>query len=393
MDPIGGAQYATSKWIQSEVEYIQRNYNAEIILISFEPHRKISKLKLGYLISNKIKFKIILNSNLPLSYLSDRHNEIKLAKLIKNVNFRNGSTNYVFLHCYNFFYPRLSLPKNTKLIMTFHDAIFEKYDSNSNNLPLFQQLIVKLWDILAFSNKKKLIQYHNFNDKFVTFHALSLQIKRDLIKMGIKPNNILLASNGLDVSEIEDRRKRFPVTHNLANLQLLSIGAIYPRKGYHLILKSLSELYIKNKLPTNFKYCIIGSKVPILTFFYEKYLKRLVNEFQLQKNVNIIVDAKYQTILSMLQNSNVFLSPSISEASNLSLIDAISNGLIVISTAAGDVFARSKKNSKIYIIKEMDKDLDMILSSLMKSKRITIANFSVSSWQDQTKTLFMHIGI
>ena len=85
------------------------------------------------------------------------------------------------------------------------------------------------------------------------------------------------------------------------NKTILCIGEIKPRKGYHFLIKVLSEL--NNVYNKNYNLIIIGN---LDNFAYGNKLKNLIKKFNLQKKVKILTNVNEKELSFYYKKSHIF---------------------------------------------------------------------------------------
>ena len=117
-----------------------------------------------------------------------------------------------------------------------------------------------------------------------------------------------------DCKEININQKEF--------INIISVGRLVYYKGYEYAIEALS------KLNNRFKYTIVG-KGPLLN-----KLKTLIYKHKLESRVTLLRDISNEQKYKLLDNSDIFLFPSIStsEAYGLVQIEAMCFDLPIINT-------------------------------------------------------------
>jgi len=153
------------------------------------------------------------------------------------------------------------------------------------------------------------------------FHALCQREKQSIL--AIRANaNILLSPNGVDAS-------RYSVSSCELNGQfkLLFLGRIHPKKGVDKILRALSLLPHEMRVKIKFTIAGWGDKS------YEDSLQRLVEKLFLSDVVEFVGAAYDDEKTSLLQSSNAFILPSLSEGLPMAVLEAWASGLPTLLTS------------------------------------------------------------
>ncbi|MCY3414818.1 MAG: glycosyltransferase [Candidatus Heimdallarchaeota archaeon] len=363
--PEGGAQYASNKWMHSIYQILIRQVK-QIRIVSLEFEKNLGR-KNEYFPEEDVT--MISSSRLKIPMIKDLSNSKKLKSELKKQLLQLPDEKIVFVsHMYNTFAPNLDIGEETYKIITFHDSFKNEYTNKSTSMPWLLSTIDYLWNYL--SNKIRFKQVKKQHDYF--YHALSENISIQLKNRGISASHIVTIGNGKEkcVKLIDE------VNFTDYPLKIISIGAIYPRKGYHIAIRALAK--IKNSLDIKFQYKIIGNRVPLFTSIYMKYLDKLIKQNNLEDDITIILDCPYTELMNELKLSQILLVPSLSEASSLTVIDGIMNNKLIIGTNSGDLRERARKHSNIIILKDFVSDLTI---SKFVSEYRGLREESIATWE------------
>jgi glycosyltransferase involved in cell wall biosynthesis len=137
--------------------------------------------------------------------------------------------------------------------------------------------------------------------------------------------------------------------------------ASYPIKGLHQVIKSL--VILKNKYP-NIKVRVGGANIIKASTLserlrlsgYGKYIKRLIKENSLEKNIEFLGSLTEKEMIREYLNSNVFICPSSIENSPNSVGEAQLLGVPVISSYVGGVedMIENGKTGFLYRFEEVE---------------------------------------
>jgi glycosyltransferase involved in cell wall biosynthesis len=119
----------------------------------------------------------------------------------------------------------------------------------------------------------------------------------------IELNNTVVINNGVDYEKFQKPGQEKSETGNKI---ILSVGALKPRKGYHISIPAIVE--VKKKYPQT-KYYIVGGKPPDL------YLK-MVEKCGLKENVVFFENIPDEKLIELYYQADIFLLPSITENDN-----------------------------------------------------------------------------
>ncbi|MDP2946750.1 MAG: glycosyltransferase family 4 protein [Nanoarchaeota archaeon] len=141
----------------------------------------------------------------------------------------------------------------------------------------------------AYKKAKKIICISKFTEKQI--------LKRIQLK------NTVVINNGVDYDKFQKE--------NIRQIKgdekiVLSVGALKPRKGYHVSISAITE--VKKKYP-KIKYYIVGGKPPDI------YLE-MVKKYGIENNVVFFENISDEKLTDLYYQSDVFLLPSITENDN-----------------------------------------------------------------------------
>jgi glycosyltransferase involved in cell wall biosynthesis len=147
-----------------------------------------------------------------------------------------------------------------------------------------------------------------------------------------------LIRNGADTQKFQHQ----PMSEARASLGLppeglvfLSVGALIERKGYQNVISALSQLSIAGKLPSHWRYYIIGSAG--LEGNCEQTLRNQIKTLALEEHV-ILQGSVNNPLLPIWYNAaDVFCLSSFGEGSPNVLTEALSCGCPAIATRVGAV--------------------------------------------------------
>ncbi len=213
---------------------------------------------------------------------------------------------------------------------------------------------------------KKYDKYLKFTLKKVDlFHAISNNIKTELIKLGASSNKILIIPNCSPSQKIKKFKKKKRKT-----ITLLTIGRYaIKKKGFDLI-ENISKNLNNN---INYKWIIIGRGTSEL--LKKKYIQNNKKKFEIVeeiKNENEIY-FPHSKLISYYKKSDVYVNLARIEGCPIVLLDALSSEIPIVSfnTLGGDEIVVDCSNG--YLVEKNNfKELvkKIIKSQSLKNKRI-----------------------
>ena len=117
-------------------------------------------------------------------------------------------------------------------------------------------------------------------------------------------------------------------SHREDSIILGSIGRLNWAKGYDLLIKTLYK--VKKEHP-NF-YLKIAGDGP-----YRNMLENMIDKYYLRKNILILGELDYNQIPKFLLSIDLYIQPSVSEGSPITLKEAMASSLPILASTAGGI--------------------------------------------------------
>ena len=136
-------------------------------------------------------------------------------------------------------------------------------------------------------------------------------------------SNVIVISNGVEIPQKT-------VTWNPKQCNVLFLGVLIKRKGVADLLKTIQSLKAQGKIGT-LRFILAG------TGEEENELKHLAEEYEIGQYVDFIGWVSGDKKQECLMNSQVMVLPSYNEGLPVSLLEAMSYGMPVVSTDVGDI--------------------------------------------------------
>lgn len=231
----------------------------------------------------------------------------------------------------NTFYIRIGRFFRKKIILHMHGGGFKEYFEN--NETFVRKYLDKVNSIIALSEywKSYFMDELGYNNVYVVHNIIPKPLKRT------------------------------SCNHEIFNL--LYLGHIYPKKG----IFDLVEFLLKNRKEYTGKLRLhIGGGL-----FDVEVLKKIIADNHLEDMVNFHGWVSGSSKVELLSNADVYILPSYAEGVPISILEAMSYHLPIISTRVGGIPSIVKKDNGILIepgnTKEMKNAIDKLL--LSKSDR------------------------
>ena len=106
-----------------------------------------------------------------------------------------------------------------------------------------------------------------------------------------------------------------------------SVGRLNWAKGYDLLIESLN---VKKNHP-NFQMKIVGDGP------YRSKLENMIDQYSLKDNVFILGELHYKDIPRFYNSIDLYIQPSISEGSPITLKEAMASSLPILASTAGGI--------------------------------------------------------
>lgn len=207
-------------------------------------------------------------------------------------------------------------------------------------------------------------------------------------------DDVIVLSPPVDVDKIISKiklEKRLDLSNYGDENSILVICRIEPTKRIEnaiYLAKLLKERKIKTKIN------IVGSHEP----FYQKYyydLTKLMSEYDVSDLVDFHIDASFEELVDLMKKSKIFFHPREGEHFGMSIVEAMSAGLIPIVPAIG---GQSEFVPGQYHYKSLDEAvqivssilLDMSTEQLVKESnkmRDIAKNFSETNYKRQFQSI------
>ena len=260
-------------------------------------HIEICILYSNGIFRKEIKKKGISIWDLQLKFKYDLRGIVKLISLI---NKRKYSIVHVHLFPANLFVSLASLflPKNIKFIFSEHSIY--------NRRRLFT--IFRILDTFIYSRYYKII-------------CVSKQVQVALIEWLSKlKRKTIVISNAVPILELSN-------CSSIKKYDIIFVGRLIKAKGIDVLLKAIKIL--KEKYQKEIKAVIVGKG------HLDEELKGLVVKLGIEKEVEFL--GVRRDIERLMKSTKLFVLPSRWEGMPLTILEAMSNGVGIISTRVGGI--------------------------------------------------------
>jgi glycosyltransferase involved in cell wall biosynthesis len=172
------------------------------------------------------------------------------------------------------------------------------------------------------------------------------------------PNSLKEKIHTFPAIGVNNIKGKLQKTNNTEKIKLIYIGNFIYLKGLQILIDAL---FILKSKEVEFTFTIVGQGD------FESFLKNKISELGLEKNIHWIKWLPQGDLKDLYQSNDIFLFPSLHDSGGMVLLEAISNGLPVMSFNLGGAGYFNNNeigwvidvNGKRYqeVIKEMSKRL------------------------------------
>lgn len=246
------------------------------------------------------------------------HNSKKTEEIEGVKVFRDGNPDARHLFNSVHFKALLFYIKNRKNYDVVIDEIhglpfFTPLYVGKKKVALICEVAGEIWDknfSFPFNIIGKLIERNYFAlYRDIKFLTISESTKADLIKYGVKPQNIIVLPMGINIPE---NIALFPKEKSPT---LIFVGRLMKAKGIEDAIEVCR--LVKGKIPS-IKLWIVGRGDKK----YEQELKARVDEYGLKKNIKFLGFVDQKSKFEMLSRANLLIAPSIKEGFGLTIPEA-----------------------------------------------------------------------
>ncbi len=199
----------------------------------------------------------------------------------------------------------ITLPKNTKRIVHFHDNMVQMHNFKLNTL-LHKRYLTN------FFEKQIVLNSYPKNTKVIAISKNTFNFCKSVLPRRIA---LELLHNAIDLSVFIETKI------NTKSINISIIGSLVENKGHRL---AILTIYTLKKRGFEIKLFCIGEGSE------RAKLEALISELDLKNEVELLGNQDHPELF--LQNSFCYLCTSKSEAFGLTIIEAMASGLPVVST-------------------------------------------------------------
>jgi len=293
--------------------------------------------------------------NIPVYSLKTQVGFIKFFSVISKASFIHG---WLYHGCLLAYFSALVFRK--PLIWGIHHSL-QSISSEKKST----KIIIQLLAILSKKPSKVI---------YVSINSLVQHTNYGFNKM----NNIVI-TNGVHMPGTKIKQKK-----SYEHKRFLAVGRNNPIKGFNILIKAFQTLCVNHK---NITLTIIGRGVP--------RLNQQVVEQGLAGKVELIDEVKDVSLY--YPKFDYFIISSLSEALPMSLVEAMSFGLLPITTDVGDcatvvsefgLVCEANSSNALYDVMNRALNINIPYQKIEQQKKHIAINFSHSSMLDSYNTLY-----
>ncbi len=221
-----------------------------------------------------------------------------------------------------------------------------------------------------------------------SFIVLGEEWKEIILK--IEPSTkVHVISNGIEIPPKT-------VQWNKNKCQVLFLGVLIPRKGVSDLIKAIEQIKLQNNLGIlNFVIAGTGEE--------EEKLKSEVNKAGISEVVSFEGWVTGENKIGLLENSQILVSPSYNEGLPISILEAASYGMPIVSTDVGDISSVVK--NKVNGVLIQPGDIGALVEGLLfvsnehnynslssESRKIIVESFSINTFYEKLLVIYHNIG-
>lgn len=200
--------------------------------------------------------------------------------------------------------------------------------------------------LLSSRSKNKVVSFLKsfFIKSFDSYYTYGTKATEYLVHHGANPDNVITGTNTVDTDYFKQNTSDSSLDDG--NVKFLYVGQLLERKGLVNTLQAF-----RNLKQTNWTLTIIGAGPD------ETKLKKMVSDFNLDKNILFEGYKQKEDILKYFSNNNILIMPSYLEVWGLVINEALASGLFCLSSKyAGATFDLINEDKNGLIIDPLDID-------------------------------------
>lgn len=212
---------------------------------------------------------------------------------------------------------------------TFLYLLIQKYLFRSNTL-----VCVHHFDHYRSSEKDSIKKKFKIWKERISFSLIDKILtvsgygKKEIISLGVHPEKIAILSPGIDIGNLDIKRKNF--INKKTGFNILFVGHCFPRKGIKYLIEAINELD-----QYHFTLDIVGDtgKDPK---YYDSLVSFIVKN-GLTNKVNFYGRVNQERLSEFYSNADIFILPSLWEGFGIVLLEAMYFKLPIIASSVAAI--------------------------------------------------------
>ena len=159
--------------------------------------------------------------------------------------------------------------------------------------------------------------------------AISNNVKRDMVDLGIPEAKIKVIYNGTDIMAFDSRSQQkssFNVSKDLGPFLIGTVGSLTERKGHRYLFQAMSSIRKKNP----HAHLIVIGEGP-----EKERLEKMRVALGLESAITML--GFQENVAPILKQLDVYVHPSVQEPFGIAVLEAMAAGKCVVATAVGGV--------------------------------------------------------
>ena len=287
------------------------------------------------------------------------------------------------------------------------------------NVPIFWwgKQVVTIHDLIKHESKgpqtttrwRPLYWFKYLNYRFLVWLVVKRAIKvivpshywkKELVhRFKLKPEKIVVTYEGAD-SKFQISNDKFQMTNRILKQDkitkpfIIYTGSLYPHKNVERLVEAVKLI---NQFPIpNYQFPITLIIVCSRNVFYQRFKKK-VKEMEAEKLVNLVGFVPDEELVSLYQEAEAFVFPSLLEGFGLPGLEAMAVGLPVISSHASclpEIYGDAAEYFNPYDVDDMAEKIKRVIGDTRRRETLREKGFKQVekySWQKMvTQTIMVY---
>lgn len=213
--------------------------------------------------------------------------------------------------------------------------------------------------------------------------CVSNELENRLRRFKVNAQKLIMIPNGVDVNAFSSERRSTYLNEYLSNVNthknVLFAGRLDPQKGVEYLIKAIPQVI--DKFP-NVHFFIVGNGTQ------ERKLKELTILLGVNEKVSFIDMVPLEEMPQIYSSADIYCLPSVHEGLSLSLLEALSMGLVIVASITGGIPQVIKENNNGFLFKP--KNVDQLINKLLKALNLNDVDFNKIRDNNIKKAQYMY---